>query len=104
MTFDLSKIDLAAIQIQQKLEAGELSLGCAMSTIASPVIEAWDLAHEMAEGVVLTDQQRQKLLNLLDQQIRQQMETTRYDDFDLIFERLVQLVSDQNNYISRSSG
>lgn len=103
MKFDLSKIDLAAKQVQQKLESGELSLGCPMSTIASPVIEAWDLAHELAEGVVLTDRQRRQILNLLDRQIRQHMDRTRYDDFDLIYERLVQLISDQNNYISRSS-
>jgi hypothetical protein len=93
MSFELTSIDLAAEQIAAKLKSGELTEGCSMAILFSPVTEAWDKAQALATTAELSAEQQQHLLACLDQQTRQHFEATRYEDFDLIYERLLQLVS-----------
>ena len=93
MTFDLSLIDQAARSIRQRIETGELSEACCMSSVATPITEAWDSAQQLAENSPLSSEQQQALLLSLTPAIQKQLAASRTDDFDLIYERLLQLIS-----------
>ncbi len=92
MYFDLNQINQAAEQIQQQLRTGEIGEVCCMSGMASPVTESWEAAQELAEKADLSAAQQQTILKALNPVIRKQMEFTGFDDFDLIYEWLLQLV------------
>lgn len=91
----LSQIDKEAKAIKQKVKTGELIEGCCMSSIHTPTVEAWCIAEELTENATLSDVQQQKLFSKLDNNIQMQLETTGYDDFDLVYERLLQLIEPQ---------
>jgi len=92
MSFDLNLINQVAEQIQQQLGAGEIGEFCCMSGRASPITESWEAALKLAEKENLSATQQQTILKVLDPVIRKQMESSGFDDFDLIYERLLQLV------------
>ena len=92
MSFDLNIINQAAEKIRQQPGTGEIGEACCMSGRASPVTESWDAAQELEEKANLSDAQQQTILKALNPGIRKQMESTGFDDFDLIYERLLQLV------------
>jgi len=52
--------------------------------------EAW-IAQELTENETLSDVQKQTLFSKLDKDIRSQLEAAGYDDFDLVYVRLLQL-------------
>jgi len=54
MSLSLEQIELAAKQIVQKLESGELVKGCSMSALQTPITEAWELAQELVEKNALS--------------------------------------------------
>ena len=93
MPFDMNRIDQAAGRIRQRIGSGEIAAACCMSAAATPVTESWEAARELAEGACLSATQRQMLLQALNPIIRKQAETGRLDDFDLIYERILQLVA-----------
>ena len=80
ITFDSGLIDLAAGTIRQRIKTGELS-------------EAWEIAQELAAGSHLSSEQQQNILRSLDPAIQKQLYTGELDDFDLIYEQLLQLIS-----------
>ncbi|MBE9559391.1 MAG: hypothetical protein IMF15_01315 [Proteobacteria bacterium] len=93
MTFDLSLIDQAARTIRQRIKTGELSEACCMSSVATPVTEAWDMAQELAADSPLSSEQQQNILKFLNPVIKKQLDSGEPGDFDLIYERLLQLIS-----------
>lgn len=91
MSLSLEQIERAAQQIIQKLETGELSEGCCMASIQTPVTEAWELAGALTENEFLPETQKQTLFSQLDKSVQSQLTSSGYDDFDLVYERLLQL-------------
>lgn len=91
MSFNLAQIEKQAEKIRLKIRSGELIDGCCMSAVQTPVREAWEIAQELTENETLSDVQKQKLFSKLDRDIQSQLESAGYDDFDLIYERLLQL-------------
>ena len=70
-----------------------------MSGMSSPVTEAWDKAHELSETYNLSCEQKKNMFKELDSSVRLQFEQTGYDDFDVIYELLLQLVSNKKRTI-----
>ncbi len=93
MPFDIKLIDQAAEQIQQRLASGEIVEACCMSAMTTPVTESWEAARELAENASLSTGQQQVLLQGLSPLVRKQLEATGFDDFDLIYERILQLIA-----------
>jgi len=93
MPFDLQAIERAAALIRQQVDSGEVVTACCMSAHASPVTEAWDAAETLTENATLSTQQQQALLQSLSPAIRQQLEATGFDTFDLIYEAILQRVA-----------
>lgn len=93
MSFNLALIEKKAEKIRQMLKSGKLIDGCCMSAAQTPVREAWEIAQELTENETLSDVLKQKLFSNLDEEIQSQLETAGYDDFDLVYERLLQLSS-----------
>ena len=91
MSLSLEQIEQAAEQIIKKLESGELKEGCCMASIQTPVTEAWELAGQLTENDGLLDVQKQELFSQLDKSVQLQLKSSGYDDFDLVYERLIQL-------------
>jgi len=92
MSFDLNLIIQAAEQITQKIKTGEITEACCMSATSSPVTEAWDLAKQLADNTHLSTTQQQIILKNLNPVSRKQLESSGFDDFDLIYEQILQLV------------
>ncbi|VAW54975.1 hypothetical protein MNBD_GAMMA06-218 [hydrothermal vent metagenome] len=90
---DLNIINQAAKKIMRQVASGDISEACCMSAAATPVTESWDVAKVLTAKIQLTAAQQQTLLKKLKPEIQQQLESTGFDDFDLIYERLLQLVS-----------
>lgn len=93
MPFEMYLIDQAAGQIRQRLANGEIVEACCMSAMTTPVTESWEAARELAENADLSTRQQKILLQVLSPLVRKQLETTGFDDFDLIYERILQLVA-----------
>ena len=91
MSFNLAQIEKEAEKIQLKLKSGELVDGCCMSPVQTPTKEAWEIAQELTENDTLSFVQRRELFSMLNKDIQSQLESSGYDDFDLVYERLLQL-------------
>ena len=89
MSFDLAQLEKEAKKIRLKLKAGELVDGCCMSPTQSPSREAWEIAEELTDNNPLSIAQRLELLSKLGTDIQSQLQATGYDDFDLVYERLL---------------
>jgi len=89
---DLKPIRQAAEKIQQQLGNGEISEIYCMTALATPVTESWDAALQLADDLPLSPDQQRTLLSSLTPTIQKQLKTTGFDNFDLIYERLLQLV------------
>ena len=96
MSLNSEQIEQAAAQIIQKLESGELNQGCCMASMHTPVTEAWGLAVELTNNDSLMAAQKQALFSHLDKSVQLQLENSGYDDFDLLYERLIQLSNHKN--------
>ncbi len=92
IAMNLDFIDQAAEKIQQQLRTGEVFEACCMSAVSTPVTESWEVTQELVKENSLTSVQQQVLLRVLSTKIQQQLNVTGFDDFDLIYERLLQLV------------
>jgi len=64
-----------------------------MSAMTTPVTESWEAARELAENADLSTGQQKILLQGLSPLVRKQLEAAGFDDFDLIYERILQLVA-----------
>jgi mannose-6-phosphate isomerase class I len=93
MSFELKAIDAAAEAILLKIKNGELGEACCMSAVNSPIAESWEIAGQLAENTVLSKSQQERILDALNPQIREHLKSTGFDDFDLIYERLLQLIA-----------
>ena len=91
MSLSLEQIEQAAEQIIQKFESGEIKEGCCMASIQTPVTEAWELAGQLTENDSLLDAQKQELFSQLDKSVQLQLKSSDCDDFDLVYESLIQL-------------
>jgi len=85
-------IDKAAEKIKWQINSGEIVEACGMTAAATPVTESWEIAQELAENNSLTHEQQHSILNALEPAIQQQLKAMSFDDFDLIYGRLLQLV------------
>ncbi len=93
MNFCLAEIDNEAENIIQKIRSGKLIEGCSMSAIQTPTIEAWEVAQELASKSTLSSKDKQDIYSKLPKEVRLQLAATKYDSFDLIYERLLQLIN-----------
>ena len=91
MALDLIQIEQEAELIRQKIELGELVEGCCMAGVQTPVLEAWDIAQVLTENDVLFPAQKKEVFLKLAANVQQQLEATGYDDFDVVYEWLLQL-------------
>jgi len=93
MSFDLNHIEDAAKRILSRLASGELQDACCMSAASTPVKEAWDAAEAIVEEYEsLTEGQQQMIFSQLSDATQAQLIRSGYDDFDLVYERLLQLI------------
>jgi hypothetical protein len=95
MKLSLHMVFLQAIKLDAMIISGELIDACSMSAVQTPVKEAWCMADELAEQGKLSVNEQDKLLFLLSDDIRKQLETTEFDDFDLIYEYFLQLIDNK---------
>ena len=91
MALSLIQIEKEADQIRQKIESGELVEGCCMAGAQTPVLEAWGIAQVLTENNVLFPAQKKEIFLKLAANVQQQLEATDYDDFDVVYEWLLQL-------------
>lgn len=94
MSFNLAQIEKQADKIRQMLKSGELVDGCCMSAVQTPAKEAWERAGELIENETLSYNQKQELFSILGQDIQSQLVSDDYDDFDLVYERLLQIINE----------
>ena len=84
-----------AEKIKLKIDSGALiGGGCGMSAIQTPAKEAWSVTEELTEHGELPLEDQKKLMSMLDEETRIQLQATKYDDFDLIHEYFLQLIYD----------
>ena len=93
MQLTLKTIDQAAVTIQVKINSGELVAGCGMSAVQTPTREAWDVAEDITAQGKLSEADQKTILSRLNKKTRLQLEDTKYDDFDLIYEFLLQQIN-----------
>jgi hypothetical protein len=93
MNYCLTNINKEADKIIQKIKSGELMEGCCMSTIQTATTEAWEVAQALAEIDPLSSSDKEDVFSKLDKDVQSQLITTNYDSFDLIYERLLQLIN-----------
>jgi len=92
MSFTSSYIEKEAEKILQKIRSGELIDGCCMSAAQTPTTEAWEIAINLSDNSALSSIQKTEIFSKLDKDVQSQLEATNYDDFDLVYERLLQLI------------
>ena len=92
LTADIDFIQEAAVKIKRQIKSGEIAEACCMTAAPTPVTESWEVAQEWTVNNSLTFEQQHALLSLLKPEVKYQLETSGFDDFDLIYERLLQLV------------
>ena len=90
MMISLEAVSQELNRILQKIKSGELADGCCVSTIQSPVKEAWEVTESITSRGSLHEKARESLFNLLNDKSRELFQATGYDDFDLIYEYLLQ--------------
>jgi len=86
------EIHSAAQDILLRVESGELEDGCCMAAASTPVREAWEAAEALVEKGALTGSQKANILLSLDDHTRRTLKLSNADDFDLIYEKLLQLI------------
>lgn len=94
-SLSLHMIFLQAKKLDAMLISGELVDACSMCAVQTPVKEAWSMADELCEQGKLNTHDQLQLLSLLNEAIRIQLETTKFDDFDLIYEYFLQLIDNK---------
>jgi hypothetical protein len=92
MNISITDIDKEAEKIIHKIKSGELIDGCSMSAIQTPTTEAWERAQELTDSGALSPISAKEILSKLDEHVQSQL-VPNYDDFDLIYERLLQLIT-----------
>jgi hypothetical protein len=92
MTLTISDIEKEATEILQKIKSGELMDGCSMSAVQTPATEAWEIATSLSEKRIISPIQKIEILSKLDKGVQSQLKVTSYDDFDLAYEYLLQLI------------
>jgi hypothetical protein len=92
MILTISDIEKEAKKILQKIKSGELIDGCSMSAVQTPAMEAWEIATSLSEKNEIASNQRIEIISKLDKDVQSQLEATSYDDFDLAYEYLLQLI------------
>jgi hypothetical protein len=92
LVLDVGDIDKAAEDILSRLESGELVDGCCMGAAPSPVTEAWDAAETLVDAGLLCGHNRQEILYCLSQETRRELESSSFDDFDRVYQRILQLI------------
>ena len=86
----LDQVSQTSDEIRLKMASGELAESCSMSAMPTPVKEAWSLAEALVEQGVLSKIDRQSLFCALSDEIQSELESSGYDDFDLIHETFLQ--------------
>jgi hypothetical protein len=66
-----------------------------MSSTKTPVKEAWSVAEEISEQGELPAEDQEKLLSMLNGEIKSQILATNFDDFDLIYEYFLQVIDNE---------
>lgn len=95
MKLTLETVIQEAKKIRSKIESGMLiEGGCGMSAVQTPAKEIWSITEEIIEQGELSGKDQEKLLSLLNEKTKLQLQTTNFDDFDLIHEYLLQLIDD----------
>lgn len=92
MNLTIADIEKEAKKILQKIKSGELIDGCSMSAIQTPTNEAWEIATNLCEKNEISSIQRIELISKLDKDVQSQLKASSYDDFDLAYEYLLQLI------------
>lgn len=92
MEISITDIDASAEKIIHKMQLGELSEGCCLSAIQTPITEAWEMAKRLADNGELSHIIAKEIFSKLDQNVQSQLAASGYDDFDLIYERFLQKI------------
>jgi len=92
MSLTVDDIEKEAKKILQKIKSGELIDGCSMSAVQTPTVEAWEIATNLSENGALSSIHKMEVFSKLDRDVQSQLEATGYDDFDLVYEYLLQLI------------
>jgi hypothetical protein len=93
MSIIVSDIEKEAKMILQKIKSGELIDTCGMSAMPTPTTEAWEVAAELSNDNALSPDQKTEIFSRLGQDVQAQLDSANYDDFDLIYEYLLQLIN-----------
>jgi len=86
----LSSLVQLAESLKQAQLAGELGCGCAMAATGSPITSAWSQAEDFLEQRKLSSAQQQQIYQWLAAPTQQMLTKTKIDDFDLVYEYLLQ--------------
>ena len=93
MSLTLQTVIQEAEKIKFKIDSGILiDGGCGMSAIQTPVKEAWSVTEEITEQGKLSSEDQEKLLSMLNEETRSQIQASKFDDFDLIHEYFLLLI------------
>ena len=92
MSLTISDIEKEAKDILYKINSGELIDGCSMSAVETPTTEAWEIATKFSEKRKISSIQKIELFSKLDKDVQSQLKVSGYDDFDLVYEYLLQLI------------
>jgi hypothetical protein len=92
MSFTTSDIEKEAEKIVQKIRFDEHPDGCCMSAAETSTTETWEIATLISDNNALSAIQKMEIFSKLDKEVQAQLAATDYDDFDLVYERLLQLI------------
>ncbi|AFP32704.1 hypothetical protein [Marinobacter sp. BSs20148] len=92
MNLTISDIEKEAKDILHKITSGELIDGCSMSAVETPTTETWEIATNLSEKRKISTIQKIELFSKLDKDVQSQLKVSGYDDFDLVYEYLLQLI------------
>lgn len=96
MSLSLNAVNEEADRIRSKIASGDLvEGGCGMSAIQTPVKEAWCVAEELTEQGALPAGDQEKLLSMLNEKTKLQLQATNFDDFDLIYGYFLQVIDNE---------
>jgi len=90
-------IEKEAHKILLMINSGELRSGCCMSAIQTPITEVWEKAQDLTEKGSLLAIEKNEIFSKLNKTTQAHLEFTGYDDFDLVYERLLQLINEKSN-------
>ncbi len=92
MQINIKVLNQQATNILAMINSGELQDSCSMSAVQTPVKEAWCIAEDLTEQGELSTTDKDEIYSLLDNETRQQLKAIEYDDFDLVYEYLLQKI------------